>query len=144
MKDISKVIVAADGSESSISAARAGTRLADAMNATLVLLYVYPLSPAQLSGVMHIEQDDFERFRDRAAQEVIAKVSSALGDEDRRVETVTLVGDPAGEILQYLDDRQDVLAVMGRRSQSKIQSLLLGSVSDKVIRHTRTPVTIVT
>lgn len=92
---------------------------------------------------MHVEQEDFERMRDLAAQNTIAKVSNGLDDRDREVETVTLVGDPATEILQYLDDRQDVLAVVGRRSQSKIKSLLLGSVSDKVVRHTSTPVTIV-
>ncbi|HSH42006.1 MAG TPA: universal stress protein [Arenicellales bacterium] len=32
---------------------------------------------------------------------------------------------------------------MGQRGQSGIQVLLLGSVSDTVMRHTRTPVTIV-
>lgn len=144
MKGVKKVVVAVDGSQSSISAVRAAARLADALEATLTLLYVYPLTPVQLSGVMQIEQEDFERMRDLAAQDAIGKVSSGLGDQDMEVETVTLVGDPATEILQYLDDRQDVLAVMGRRSQSKIQSLLLGSVSDKVVRHTRTPVTIVT
>lgn len=144
MKDIDKVVVAVDMSEGSISAARAGARLADAMDATLVLLYVYPLTPAELSGMMHLEQAEFERLRDRTAEYVITEISSALGDQNREVETVTLSGDPATEILQYLDNRQDLLAVIGRRSQSEIKSLLLGSVSEKVIHHTHTPVTVVT
>ncbi|MDZ7842779.1 MAG: universal stress protein [Gammaproteobacteria bacterium] len=142
MKEVQKVIVAVDGTEGSISAAQAGARLADAMDATLTLLYVYPLVPSQLSGVMHLSKEDFDRMRDAATEEALSAVKSALGD--RKPETVTLIGDPAVEILDYLDDRQDVLAVMGRRGQSKFKSLLLGSVSDKVIRHTRTPVTVVT
>lgn len=92
---------------------------------------------------MHLSTEDFNRMRDSASQEVLTKVLSALGDRDREPESVTLVGDPAVEILSYLDNRQDVLAVMGRRGQSKIKTLLLGSISEKVVRHTRTPVTVV-
>lgn len=143
MKEIQNVVVAVDGTEGSIAAAKAAGRLADAMDAPLTLLYVFPLTPRELGGVMHLSAEDFNRIRDSASQEALTKVLSALGDRDPKPESVTLVGDPAAEILSYLDNRQDVLAVMGRRGQSKIKTLLLGSISEKVVRHTRTPVTVV-
>ena len=37
-----------------------------------------------------------------------------------------------------------LLVVIGRRGLSRIQTLLLGSVSDKVIRHAKCPVTVIT
>lgn len=143
MKDIQNVVTAVDGTEGSIAAAQAGARLADAMDASLTLLYVFPLLPHKLGGVMHLSAEDFERMRDTAAREVFDKISPALKGRAKEPEQVTLVGDPAAEILAYLNDRQDVLAVMGRRGQSRIETLLLGSVSDKVVRHTHTPVTVV-
>lgn len=124
-----EVVVAVDGTAGSIEAARVAACFADAMDSKLTLLYVYL-------------PEDFEP-RDAAADKVFEALASALGDPDPKPNQEVLVGDPADEIINYLSDRQDVLAVVGRRGQSKIQSLLLGSVSDKVVRHTRTPVTVV-
>ena len=56
---------------------------------------------------------------------------------------MALIGDVAEEILAYLNNARDVLLVMGRRGQTRMGALLLGSVSDKVLRHTQTPVTVV-
>jgi len=56
---------------------------------------------------------------------------------------VALIGDVPEEILKYLDNARDVLLVMGRRGQTRMGALLLGSVSDKVLRHTRSPVTLI-
>ena len=47
------------------------------------------------------------------------------------------------EILAYLNKRPGTLAVMGRRGLSPIKSLLLGSVSDKVVQHATNPVLVV-
>lgn len=143
MKEINNVVVAVDGTDGSLQAAHAAARVADAMDASLTLLYVFSLPPDGLAGMPHMSQEDFDNMRDTNAQAVFDKMTSALGKQTRKPEQVTLVGDPAAEILHYVDDRQDILAVMGRRGQSGIQALLLGSVSDKVVRHTRTPVTIV-
>jgi len=143
MKEIEEVVVAVDGTDGSIAAAKAAARLADAMDAGLTVLYVFPLVPRNLGGVTHAGMEEFERMRDSAARDVFDKLTAALGKRQPEPKLLTLVGDPAAEILNYLNDRQDMLAVMGRRGQSKIQSLLLGSVSEKVVRHTHTPVTVV-
>jgi nucleotide-binding universal stress UspA family protein len=143
MKEIKEVVVAVDGTDGSVEATKAAVRLADAMDAELTLLYVFPLVPHNLGGVTHMEVDAFEKMRDSAARIAFDKLSPVLGDRKPEPKRETRVGEPAEEILDYLDNRQDILAVVGRRGQSKIQSLLLGSVSDKVVRHTRTPVTIV-
>jgi len=143
MKEINEVVVAVDGTDGAIEAAKAAARLANAMEADLTLLYVFPLLPRNLGGVMHVSQEEFDRMRQSAAEQVFDETTGALGNRESRLNREVLVGDPAAEILGYLNDRQDVLAVLGRRGQSKIQALLLGSVSDKVVRHTRTPVTVV-
>ena len=52
----------------------------------------------------------------------------------------SVMGDPAEEILRLADDDMSTLLIMGRRGLSRIETLILGSVSDKVLRHTHSPV----
>jgi hypothetical protein len=79
MKEVNEVIVAVDDTAGSAEAAGAAARLADAMEASLTLLYVFPLSARDLSGVTHIGPEDFATMRDSAARKVFDKMSSALG-----------------------------------------------------------------
>jgi nucleotide-binding universal stress UspA family protein len=143
MKEVNKVIVALDGSSGAVGAARAAARLASAMEIPMVFLHVFPLRPYATIGAAAVSGEDIVAMADSVASGVFQEVVEALGDPTADPESVVLIGDPAEEILNYLDDREDLLMVMGRRGQSTLRALLLGSVSDKVLRHTRTPVTIV-
>ncbi len=59
------------------------------------------------------------------------------------VDTRTSFGDPATEIVAIAKQLGVELIVMGSRGQSPMRELLLGSVSDKVLRHAKCPVTVV-
>ncbi|TVS13552.1 MAG: universal stress protein [Wenzhouxiangella sp.] len=143
MSGFGKVVVAADGSKNSLQAARVGARLADSMGSELVLLHVFPLMTNEIAGALGMTAEEIEHTRDRAARRAFDLVLDELSDRDSSPTEVALIGDVAGEILNYLDNARDLLLVMGRRGQTRMGSLLLGSVSDKVLRHTRTPVTVV-
>ncbi|WP_228706173.1 universal stress protein [Marinobacter sp. LV10R520-4] len=58
-------------------------------------------------------------------------------------EEILLKGDPAHEIIEYLEANPSTHMVLGRRGHSAVRSLTLGSVSEKVIRHATGPVTVV-
>ncbi|WP_278350329.1 universal stress protein, partial [Marinobacter nauticus] len=58
-------------------------------------------------------------------------------------EEVLLKGDPAKEIVEYLDEHPGSHMFLGRRGDSTLRSLTLGSVSEKVVRHAHRPVTVV-
>jgi nucleotide-binding universal stress UspA family protein len=143
MKDFRKVVVAVDGSDASIRAARVAARLADSMDLPLVMLHVFPLMSNDIAGALGMSASEMEEVRDRSAASVFKEVRSQLSDRDITIEEASRIGDIAEEIIDYLGDAADLLMVMGRRGQTKMGSLLLGSVSDKVLRHTHTPVTVV-
>lgn len=143
MSGFRKIIVALDGSSHGLQAARVGARLADGMNAELVLLHCFPMMSSDISGALGMSAEDIEHARDSAARRAFDLVLKELSDRDPPPTEVALIGDVAEEIIKYVDDAPDVLLVMGRRGQSRFGALMLGSVSDKVLRHTRTPVTVV-
>ncbi len=143
MSEIGKVTVAVDGSDGSNKAARLAARLAADLGVGLVLLHVFPLMSNDIAGALGMSQNQIEQLRDRSATDTFKAVRSQICQNEVTIDEVALVGDIADEILAYLDNAKDILMVMGRRGQSPIRSLLLGSVSDKVLRHTQSPVTVV-
>ncbi len=143
MSEFRKIIVAVDGSGPSLRAARAAARLADSMDISMVLLHVFPMVGNDTAGALGLSATEIEGVAERAARKTFDEVRSELSERGVEIEEVGRIGDIAGEIIDYLADAPDLLLVMGRRGQSKVGSLLLGSVSDKVLRHTHTPVTVV-
>ncbi|QOC22339.1 universal stress protein [Wenzhouxiangella sp. AB-CW3] len=143
MNEFRKVVVAVDGSDAALRAARVAARLADSMNASLTMLHVFPMATDDASGALGFGPEALEQARQQSARKVFDETLSQLSDRPEKPEELALIGDPAEEIIEWLGNSRDILLVMGRRGQSKIGSLLLGSVSDKVIRHTHTPVTVV-
>ena len=59
------------------------------------------------------------------------------------VEVEVLEGPPADAILRVAENRQCELILMGSRGRSTLASLLLGSVSHRVLSHATIPVMIV-
>ncbi len=144
MSEFSRIAVAVDGSDGSIRAARVASRLSRDTGSRLTLLHVYPILPSEIMGAVSLTAEEIERAKKSSAERVFKVVEDELSDLPDDVERTSLLGDPAEEILGYLEEHSGTLMVMGRRGRSKIQSLLLGSVSDKVVRHARSPVTLVT
>ncbi|ADJ14208.1 universal stress protein [Halalkalicoccus jeotgali] len=72
--------------------------------------------------------DAAERFADRAREHSV------------RVETEVVQGTPHEEVVAYADAREIDLIVMRKRERGRLQEALLGSVTDRVIRLTDTPV----
>ena len=143
MKQFRKVAVAIDGSDGAIRAARVAGRLAESMEVPLVLIHVFPMVTDDASGALGFGPEAIAQAREQSARKAFDEVLGEISERPDKPEEIALIGDPAEELIEWLDDSQDLLLVMGRRGQSKIGSLLLGSVSDKVIRHTHTPVTVV-
>jgi nucleotide-binding universal stress UspA family protein len=56
---------------------------------------------------------------------------------------ITLFGDPAKEIITFAEEGHYDLIVMGRRGRGAVGKVLLGSVSDRVVKAASCPVTVV-
>ncbi len=59
------------------------------------------------------------------------------------VEPVLLGGDPVNALLRYLDDCDKPMLFVGRRGGGPVRQMLLGSVSDALVRHAACPVVVV-
>ncbi len=146
MNEFEEVLVPVDGSESAERAAVFGARLAAALECTLTLTHVVALTPESVMALAKMSREEIQDHQQHIAEPLLEKAQAVLADHDIRVtdEPLVLIGDPAEEILNYLDKHPKTLVVMGRRGQSAIRRLAMGGVSDKIMRYAEGPVTLVT
>lgn len=143
---IDHILVPVDGSESALHAARFAAGLATALAARITLLYVVqPASTAQTIGFASLSREELHHklheegaSRFRAAAGVMApQIAEATVDE------VVELGAPASTIVRVAADLDVDLVVMGSRGLTPLSELLLGSVSEAVVRRAGCPVTVV-
>jgi nucleotide-binding universal stress UspA family protein len=73
----------------------------------------------------------------------LAEAAAALADAGVRADTTLVVGNPAEEIIAAGDEGNFDLIVMGSTGAGRAVRFLLGSVSDRVVRHADRPVMVV-
>jgi nucleotide-binding universal stress UspA family protein len=145
---ISKILVAMDGSESSLRAYEYASFLAKQCNAALLIVNIF---------------DAFERISSKIKQELgeVAKQIEAEGGtaitlqmlDDYKsqakdsgikdVKTLIRQGNAAAEILHIADEEKADIIVIGSVGINTLKEFLLGGVSHKVIHHAKCPVTLV-
>lgn len=142
---VKEILVPVDGSENANRATGFAASMASALGVPMRLFYVFPAASVEVIGMAGMSRDDIDQAAQAAAQRAFDKTREALGDEaPEDLEEETSIGDPAEEIVRYTEDDPGVMVIMGRRGLSRMKSLVLGSVSDKVSRHSKSPVTIIT
>lgn len=142
-----KVLLATDGSEGSLHAARMTGELCCMQDAEVIVLYV-----AHIPSTYYLT-DEFgntvppevpmDVMIRRTAEPIFSKTLSALSVPAERIITEVQVGEPADEIVDLARLEHVDLIVIGSRGLSPIKEMLLGSVSNKVLHTAPCPVLVV-
>ncbi|OGO38806.1 MAG: universal stress protein [Chloroflexi bacterium RBG_16_57_11] len=134
------ILVAVDGSEHALKAARVAGEFARQMQAELRLVTVYEPVPTYL-GEPNLQHALDERFA--LAQQVIDGALQEIGEIPGELKTDVLEGPAAEAILAVIEARNNDLVIMGTRGLGRLTGLLLGSQSQKVVAHAPCPVLLV-
>ncbi|HEY83962.1 MAG TPA: universal stress protein [Chloroflexi bacterium] len=134
-----KILLATDGSENAAQALEYAKGLAKCHRAKVFVVYVFPKVPDFLGEPSYSNALSKNIAR---GEEIIADLLHKLQEAGLEVKSEILEGPPADAILRVADVRQCDLIVMGNRGHGQVSSLLVGSVSHKVIAHAKVPVLI--
>jgi nucleotide-binding universal stress UspA family protein len=148
-----KILIALDYDPTAQKVAEAGYVLAKAMNADITLLHVVAdasyYSSIQYSPIMGynsfseldmLQPNISEQLKEGALQ-FLDNSRKHLGDET--IQTMVTEGDFATAILDAAVDLHADVIVMGTHSRRGLDKILMGSVAEKVLRHTSIPIFIV-
>jgi nucleotide-binding universal stress UspA family protein len=137
-----KIMVATDGSVCSRMAANKGIELAKLSGGTVYAVHVVSTEYFSSMAVGF----DWERMHETLRKEGVQAVNyvNGIGElEEVNVELVLLEGRPAEELIRYSEEAEMDVIVMGTLGKTGLDRLLLGSVAENVIRHSKIPVMVV-
>jgi nucleotide-binding universal stress UspA family protein len=141
-----RILLAADGSEEADLALQTATHLATSTGSELNIVYVEPASYVfpttdweSLGGdALPTRQDEVAKeVAETRVDEQVQKVREAGGEV---AGAHARVGYPDAEIVDLAEELEAGLIVMGSRGLGGLRRMLLGSVSDSVVRHAHCPV----
>jgi len=134
-----KILVGYDGSAASERAVDAAISLAQCTDAKILVLAVArPPEPATRVEVEAVLDNAREHF-----EEGFAKVREQAKAADIQLETMIEVGHPAEHLIHHAETDHAELIIVGRKGTSLFEKLLLGSVSERVLRFAHCPVMVI-
>lgn len=135
------VLLPVNGTEESETAIPHAFQIARDRGATVHVLCAY--SRGSRYGRLSIEAaEHHEESLQAQAEQIVADVADRASAEGIDTVTVTAEGDPTETILDYIENEDIDLVVMGGRKRSPTGKFLFGSVSQSVILNTDVPVVI--
>ncbi len=144
-----KILVPLDGSEHSVRALKVAVQIAKKFDGKITLIHVYSkvwpiIMPHAtiMPEATEIIPKLIEAARE-AGEGILADGKKKVKAEGVQVETLLREGHTVEEILKTAGEGEFDLIVVGARGLSKIREILLGSVSDGVMRHAHSPVLVV-
>ncbi|MFB6087177.1 MAG: universal stress protein [Haloarculaceae archaeon] len=131
-----RILVPTDGSEGATRAVDVAGELAETHEATLSLLYVADTNQPSLTNLQGSVRDVLEEEGEAVLSAATERVQSPAID----VTTDVVQGGPSRTILAFIDERGIDLTVMGTRGRRDLDSVVLGSVTDRVVTRSPRPV----
>ena len=149
--NITKILVAIDGSDIALGAAMAAIQFAEKYSAELVILYVIDSKiryetigddafPRYLGSLKQVVDVAIEK-----GQKLVDEVKEKVNGNKITIKTEVLlgVGSVVKEIVEYAEKEKIDLIVLGTRGISGIKKVLLGSTASGVVTYSHCPVMII-
>ena len=138
------IMVAIDGSDQSMRAANVGAAIARQSGAKLHLVTVVR-PPEGWWGIVGSPPpaETLGNALSDAQRAVIEKTIDALDLADIEYETFEEVGDPANELAASAESHNVDLLVIGQRGAGVVERLMVGSVADRLVHISRTPIMVI-
>jgi nucleotide-binding universal stress UspA family protein len=136
---IDSVLLPTDGSDGALAGVRRGIDLADVVGADVHVLSVVDVAAADsLESILDVDgrQSPLERDAERAVDDAAALAR----DADLDVTTAVERGVPFETICEYVDDHDVDVVAMGTKGRTGLERIVLGSVTQNVLRTASSPV----
>ena len=140
-----KILVAVDFSPVGREVAHAGYRLAKKIGSELTFFHCAPQTARFLQGydikafVSSTGKDEQKKIGEMAKQKLHKIMEDVFAEngvaESLEIEEEVVFGEPGDELLKFAKEKKTDLIIVGYKSYSMIEHLLVGSTASKVARY---------
>lgn len=154
-KPFSRVLVAIDGSTSSMHIIDCAIPIAMKNNSQLVILYVidvykYPYLPSSIilaptfgSEKYLEERNEAEEQMNKIKEKYKQKTKNNIDSKELKTEIIEGAKSAATTIMEYAESENIDLIIIGSRGRTSFKKLLLGSVSSDIIKNAHCAVLVI-
>jgi nucleotide-binding universal stress UspA family protein len=135
------IVIATDGSENTQRAIAYGIKFAKFSGATVHALHV--IDTSSLSQSWTVGWETMYEILKNEGQKAIYKVKEYGEASGVDVKEVFLEGYPSSEIIDFAENNDIDLIIMGTLGKTGLDRFLLGSVAENVVRNSKVPVLVV-
>jgi len=136
MKLFETILIATDGSEKNRAALDAGLRIARSCGSHTWVIYVIDTNvsaPVQYGTALASPgEPEINVDSDSEARQITSQIRTLAGDTP--ITMVIRRGKPAREIVRFAAEKTADLIIIGSLGKGGLERVLLGSVSDEVVR----------
>ncbi len=138
------IVTATDGSDQALRAAHAAAALARSNDAQLFIVTVVR-PPEGWWGIVGAPPPaaSLGNALADAQREVLKKTVEGIDLSGVRYETVEEVGDPANQLASFAESKNADLLVIGQRGAGLVERSMVGSVADRLVHISKSPVLVV-
>ncbi len=131
-ENITTILVAVDPSNAGKGAFHQALRMAQFLKAELIAISVTP----RYEGNMHRWKiSDADTQLNQPFEQCLAEIKAIATEQDRKVRTIHAIGNPVEEILRVAEQENVGLILMGYPNRSRLERVILGQTTSKVIGH---------
>jgi len=130
-----KILVTTDGSEGSKAAIDHVSRIAKKFDSCVNILYVVDVRKGP-QNVADIVRNGFEEIGRQATE----KIRDELQNKDISAEAYIEYGIPHEQILEFSKQKNIDMIVISTHGRTGLDRLLIGSVTEKIVRNSKAPV----
>lgn len=143
--DIRRILVPTDFSECSHRALEYAELLAERFGSTIDLIYVWEvppyIPPESMVGVPGHDTQTLLQVAHQNAEQEMQRFTRELKERGVKIGRALLdSGDPGRTIVEVADDEGYDLIIAGTHGRTGFSHLIMGSVAEKIVRHSRCPV----
>lgn len=138
-----KILLPVDGSETGLSAVRHVVALSKSLKAAPVVTLLYADPPLAKAVALELGEEGVAKYHADNGEMALKKARAVLKRAGLAFTERPLIGEPAATILKQAKSGRADLIVMGTHGRGALKSLIVGSVTQKVISASSVPVTVV-
>jgi nucleotide-binding universal stress UspA family protein len=142
---VKHILIPVDGSDCTPRSIDFAKDLARAFGSKITLLNVYsmPYIGSDPSFSSSVWLDSMLEYIKKQSQELLDSTRKSFADLDAVIETVSLEGYPADQIIHYVEQHDVDLVIMGTYGMGGFRRLFLGSTTHKVAVAIEKPILII-
>jgi nucleotide-binding universal stress UspA family protein len=139
-KVLRKILIATDGSKTAEKAADFGVQIAGSSGASVYVVYVIDTTPYYSIPLDQVWSKEVYEQLEQMGNEITSNEEKTAKAAGLEAESIVRKGDPAARIVNFAEELGVDMIVVGSHGIGGFERLVIGSVSEKVVRHAKIPV----